>query len=90
MRCKTVRLVGFIYLEGYDFMGPRSLSFVVHMVSWDRPAVAGPEGGGRQMNISTGKTSGGPQKGELIWGVSTAETVDGRNPKQPPGMYKTL
>ena len=63
MRRKTVRLVGFIYLEGYDFMGPRSLSFVVHMVSWDQTAVAGPEGGGRQMNISTGKTSGGPQKG---------------------------
>ena len=61
MRRKKVRLVGFICLEGYDFMGPRSLSFVVHMV-WDQTAVAGPEGG-RQINISTGKTSGGPQKG---------------------------
>ena len=58
-------------------MGPRSLSFLIHMVSLDQSAVAGAEGGGRQINISTGKTSGGPQKGGgLIWGVSTTEMID--------------
>ena len=69
-RCKKAQEspIGGIYLSGgslhywayeiadrmgvYGAMGP------------NRRTNAGPEGGGRQINISTGKTSGGPRKGK--------------------------